>query len=440
MRSPLVHALLTSPLAAYFVNHDEEKITVEDPLFLGLSLLALFLAATLLTLRKVVDEQPLSVLQTDQVKGVAILLVLVSHLYGYVLLVPSGELTRFRDISGSVGVALFLLLSGFGLCVSLRAKGLYHFFSKRIARIYVPILLAMTLEILLTHYLLHPETSLLAAFSKLVLSLPDVDRNLWFITFILFWYCLLYLLFVFGTSDGGKLFVLFGTALLFFVLPRLSSSWKVNAFSFPFGCCLGLYAPTVVAWLKALVRRPLALSLGPVLGLVLLALGVGAFLDRFTGSPVLTAGAGGLALAALAIGLWAAWDKRGSLFEIGSALLAVTSVVLYLKWVLQITWGQEEGLDWWVLVSLECLLYAAAVILLVQVLVKYELYSGFLSFVGGISFELYLLHGMFMYSYDFILFRGNLVVTFFIYLVLICLASVLLQKLSSVVVRLLPRS
>jgi peptidoglycan/LPS O-acetylase OafA/YrhL len=430
-------AWLASPL---FVNHDEDKIPLDNPLELCLFLLAVFLLATLVTLRKSPGEQPLSVSQTDQIKGVAILLVIVSHLFGNVLSVPEGELVRFRGISGSVGVALFLAFSGYGLCFSLCAKGLHQFFSRRIARIYLPILFAMTLQIFLNRYLLGSPTSLPAAFAKIITSPPDVDRNLWFIIFILFWYCLLYLLFAFGTSDGGKVFVLFATALLFFLLPRLSTSWKVNAFSFPIGCCLGLYAPAAVERLQEIVRAPLAAFAGLVLGVVFLALGVGVFYDRFTGTPTLTAGAGAVVLVAGAVGLWAARKKLGSPFEIGSAVLAVTTIGVYLRWVLEVTWGDEGGLDWWLFIGLEVLLYGTAVVLLMLLLVRYEVASRFLTFVGKISFELFLLHGMFLYSYDFILFRGNLLATFLVYFVLVCLASVVLQKVSSAADRLLPRS
>lgn len=432
-------SLLAGPLAALFVNHDEVKIAVDNPVLLNAALFGILLAAVVLTLKKAPGDEPLSVLQTDQVKGAAILLVLVGHLYGYAV-EDYPQMAYVKEVAGSVGVALFLVLSGYGLCVSLQAKGLKNYFSRRIARIYVPVVLAMTLEIALNRILLQEhKTSLAREFANIVINLAELDRNLWFITFILFWYILLFALFTFGTSDQGKLVALFVTALLLLTQPKISTSWKINAFSYPLGCWLGLYSSAAVAWLQAVLRRSIVMLVLLIAALVLLALGARAFRGRFENSPVLTAGFAVVALAVVIFWLRAARAGRAPLFEVASALLAIVPVGFYLRWALDTKWGQEEGIDWWAFTNLEILSYAAAVMFLVLLLVKYGLQSRLLRFVGKISYEIYLLHGMFLYSYDFILFRGNLIATFFVYVAAVCLASVVLHKLSALATRLLPR-
>jgi peptidoglycan/LPS O-acetylase OafA/YrhL len=61
--------------------------------------------------------------------------------------------------------------------------------------------------------------------------------------------------------------------------------------------------------------------------------------------------------------------------------------------------------------------------------------SLFFNFLGKISFELFLVHGALMYSYDIILFRFPLYFSFFLYLGFIIFLSYLLNKLFGVLSR-----
>ena len=75
----------------------------------------------LISFRKSVREQPLSILQTNQMKGIAILIIIVSHVaqaLGY-----PGYLSLFHHL-GFPSVAIFLILSGYGIFLSLEKKGL----------------------------------------------------------------------------------------------------------------------------------------------------------------------------------------------------------------------------------------------------------------------------------------------------------------------------
>lgn len=55
--------------------------------------------------------------------------------------------------------------------------------------------------------------------------------------------------------------------------------------------------------------------------------------------------------------------------------------------------------------------------------------SPFLKFIGKYSYEIFLLHGVFMIKYDFILFKGPLFLSFWPYFLSILLLSIIMQKM-----------
>lgn len=80
----------------------------------------------------------LSLMQTKSLKGLAIIMVVISHV-GPVFGVS------FVNILGPIGVALFLYLSGYGLEKSYEKNKLEHFLSKKIVKIYIPYLISVLL-------------------------------------------------------------------------------------------------------------------------------------------------------------------------------------------------------------------------------------------------------------------------------------------------------
>lgn len=68
---------------------------------------------------------------TDSLRGIAILLVITSHIAGAIG-------TNLCTPLGGIGVALFLFLSGYGLNESYKAHGLKLFWIKRITKVLLP--------------------------------------------------------------------------------------------------------------------------------------------------------------------------------------------------------------------------------------------------------------------------------------------------------------
>jgi|GEM_PF-1415633 len=413
-----------------FENHDQIKLHVESPLLLVAFLFCFFAVLTLLGLRRHSKDVPFSVPQTDHMKGIAILMVLVGHLIGHAL-ADYPSLQPFRHL-GSVGVTVFLVLSGYGLSQSLKRKGIQGFFFQRATRIYIPVFLVMVPEVLLTHFLLTPEASLPREFARIVVNLPAVDRNMWFVQFIFYWYCLIFITFRLNLSDNGKVTVLFLVALAILTIPRLSPSMKLNAFSFPLGCWMGFNSHTLAERTKRFVGNNPLLVMSAAVGGIFLSQVTLELSDRFM-APGFT----GMALLVLlcAIGLVSYLFIRKIKIHAAREWIAVLFVLAvtgpYLLWVFHEVVVGRENMAAWVFGNLACLFLSGTVILIPTFALRFGLSSRLLMYAGGVSYEMFLIHGMFMYSFDFILFRGPLLVTFPIYFACMCLLSSGIQRLGN---------
>ncbi len=408
-------------LASLFVNHDQTKIQVAEPIILNLSLFFVFSFLILISCRKTIDDRPLSILQTNQMKGLAIIVIILAHLSIYTL-EKSNVLQGFYAFSAG-GVALFLIISGFGLSISIEKKGIENFFSKRVIRVVVPLVFAMLMEIFLNHMLLHKKSNFLLDIAEIFFNISNVDRNMWFIVFILFWYCLTNLVFRLNLSNQTKIIFLCSVSTVFVVIPQIPVYWKANALSFPLGYWLGLNSRFVVERFNDLLSGKIATLMSIITPVILLVIPTKiVFLIL------------GIAAVAHLIFVLKINVKFNNPIETISLCLTIVIVSFnYLGWVFDdIIIGKHHNIVWSIVNSLTAIFYAASMCSLVSLLVKFKRASLFLSFVGENSFELYLLHGMFMYSFDFILFRGNVAVTFFVYFLAICLASIVLRQLSSI--------
>lgn len=423
-------AFFSLNLHPLFVSHDLVRLRVASPLLLAAFLFGFYALLAVASLRRRPGDAPFSIVQTDQMKGIAILMVLVGHLFGHAL-EPYPGLDRLRHL-GTVGVTLFLMLSGYGLSQSIQRKGIHQFFFRRVARIYIPVFLVMVPEVILAHMLLRPDTGLWRDVARIVVNLPAVDRNMWFVQFIFFWYGLIFIVFCLKLNDKGRLTVLFLAALAMLAVPRLSPSMKINAFSFPLGCWMGFRS----AWLKdrvgGLVARRLPLLTG--------AAAAGIFLSQVTfalSDRLMAPGYGGVGILSLVCGTGGLahryYRKRGIRFsrEMFSVLFIFAVIGPYLAWVFHDALAGRENMAAWFFGNLAALFLSLTVVLLPTLGLRFGVFSRFLVYCGGISYEMFLVHGMFMYSFDFILFRGPLAATFPVYFGCMCLFSSGIQQLGN---------
>jgi peptidoglycan/LPS O-acetylase OafA/YrhL len=415
-------------LSVLFLNHDFTKIQVAHPIILNLSLILFFTTLTLITLRKTIEDKPFSVLQTTQIKGVAILLVIIGHL-GFHTIEKMTDLSFFMRI-GPAALPLFLIVSGLGISSSLEKKGIKGFFSKRVTRVYLPVFLAMLLEIFLLHTLGSTENNLLVDIARIFYDLENLDRNMWFVIFIMFWYCMTYLVYWLNLSNTKKLIFLCSVSLIILSIPQVSGLWKANALSFPLGCWIGLNLPLITQQTKTLVTKKFVIYISLIVSCILLSKLIG-YLANLHIMVVIILGS-----SLLAIGYTIYKVKRKIKLSLSTETIETVTLfsiitIIYLNCSHWFPEYSKYNVAKNIIENIYSISLAVAILLLITLMVKLKLYSYFLNFIGEVSFELYLLHGMFMYSFDFILFRGNLCFTFYIYFLALCITSMYFRRLNS---------
>jgi peptidoglycan/LPS O-acetylase OafA/YrhL len=176
-------------------------ISISNPVISTQIFLAIFAIALFLSIRKKKDPDLFPLSLTQELKGLAILAVVFSHV-GYFLSNDHRFLFPLSIIAG-VGVDLFLFLSGFGLCISALRKNLSirEFYEKRLLKLFTPFWIVIIILFLLDYFLLHISRSphyitksLLGIFTNADLF-QDVNSPFWFLTPLLFYYLLFPLVF-----------------------------------------------------------------------------------------------------------------------------------------------------------------------------------------------------------------------------------------------------
>ena len=170
------------------------QINVPDPGLQTLIFTSIFIVAILVFIRKKKDKTFFSMETTNELKGFAILAIVLSHI-GYFLSTNTQFLFPLSVLAG-VGVDLFLFLSGFGLAMSAMRKTLSpaQFYLKRVVKIFIPLWIVLAGFFLLDWLVLHqtyPVTEVWQSFFGFFREADlfgDVNSPLWFITLIVFYY------------------------------------------------------------------------------------------------------------------------------------------------------------------------------------------------------------------------------------------------------------
>jgi peptidoglycan/LPS O-acetylase OafA/YrhL len=140
---------------------------------------------------------------TNQLRGLAILMVIAGHM----------ELTSALNNSGGWGVAIFLMLSGFGLTLSYQKKGLKNFFRKKLFKVLLPYSAVTIILLAADKVIFHRQYGILKSLLA-ILGLgfrSPVDGTMWYVTYILIWYLVFYCIFRLNINFKLKL-VLTGLA------------------------------------------------------------------------------------------------------------------------------------------------------------------------------------------------------------------------------------
>lgn len=296
--------------------------------------------------------------------------------------------SHFWNDLGGVGVAIFLFLSGFGVYESAKLKGVDSFISNKIKKIVLPFLVIFALYRLVSFQ---------------VFGARLTDPSFWYIPYLLFWYLVFYIFWRFGLRAKKIVWSLFLASLLV-VIFQLSDHGIVNLISFPAGVAASVYYLNLEEfWRKTQeTKTKKFIFMGMLLILALIARILVDFVVQTTVSKLIL----GLIFIILS--------------EVYSYIMSAPSKINYLVWLilpfaLNLIFGPKT--TYYLEYSSFYLLMTIFIVFTLQLInQKYSSFSKIFFFLGTISFELYFLHGTFMYTYDFILFRGPLELTFLIYL------------------------
>lgn len=331
-------------LPAFLNNYEKVKLVVPDPATEN-ALIGTILLLCALCLLRTRPSTPLDQTQTQQARGAAILLVMTSHLWVHVVA------TTQVPVFGGTAVAIFLALSGYGLFCSTGRKKIEarSFIARRASRVLIPYWLASVL-ILGASYMLLGERLDTATLLETMLGINLIqatwttDYTRWYITFLLISYVFFFISFRWvGTRHGlAILFSLFGLLYLARLMKLFPLGLGGQIFAFPFGCFIASQRERIIPFLQDW-RILLCACTGTVLGLYL------------------TSQMSNMAFGELNSGI--------RLMLHGSAIV--------------------QGL-----------LAAVAMCLVFVVLGRFGRVSTFLTFVGSISYELYLLHGPLLIKYN----------------------------------------
>jgi peptidoglycan/LPS O-acetylase OafA/YrhL len=210
---------------------------------------AIFFVAILLSLRikKVGELFPIS--QSQELKGLAILLIVFSHI-GYFLVADHSFLFPLTILAG-VGVDLFLFLSGMGLTASALKKPLsiFNFYKKNLLKLLTPFWLSLIIFLSLDYLILkiaYSQQFVIKAFLGFFPSADlyrDLNSPLWYFTLILFYYLVFPLFFSKKRPWLSALFIYAVTYIIlkqnFAVFSWVSYFYNLHIIAFPLGIFTG---------------------------------------------------------------------------------------------------------------------------------------------------------------------------------------------------------
>jgi peptidoglycan/LPS O-acetylase OafA/YrhL len=200
----------------------------------------------------------MSVDYTSFLRGIAILMIILMHTSG-----NSG--VRIFTPLGGIGVALFLILSGYGLTESYKKMNLQGFWKKKLLRIWLPYFLFLVVFTVVTS-----DCKRILSIDFL-LDVLCLKTSFWFIGFLVWNYILFWIVFRFKILKTYHFvpFLLFAVYIFIFQKRIMAE----QALSFYSGVCLSLYA-NEVKYLIENKKRLFNLSVFAILVISVLFLGI----------------------------------------------------------------------------------------------------------------------------------------------------------------------
>jgi peptidoglycan/LPS O-acetylase OafA/YrhL/lysophospholipase L1-like esterase len=221
-------------------NYEVDKLVINHPEWVNAALLGGILILSLALLKRERTGCFAPAL-TNQIKGAAMLLVVIGHVWTYV------TDQRVTLVLAAQAVFVFLLLSGFGLSMSSKSKPLRldHYVKRRLSRVMIPywlataIILAMDKSLLARTYQFH-EILLTFVGVNVSPALRHLDFVRWFITLLLTWYVLFFVFNRLSSRKGSIGWMLLAGLVLsgLSLLDVFPFGAPYHIMAFPLGCLL----------------------------------------------------------------------------------------------------------------------------------------------------------------------------------------------------------
>lgn len=173
---------------------------------------------------------------TTVAKAIYMLLVLANHVV--LEFQHHTMLTTFTHNICHVGMFGFLFLSGYGLSVSNSNNGLEKYWEKKIEKIYIPAMLAVTACILFRKILFGVEYNRYEVFNEIFLF-PEYPKTIgifWFLKILFIWYLIFFLVSKF--IKRGKRYIvswIIILLLMWYVMPEIYGLSNTYGWAFPMG-------------------------------------------------------------------------------------------------------------------------------------------------------------------------------------------------------------
>lgn len=283
-----------------------------------------------------------------------------------IILVILGHANLIKE-GGAWGVSLFLILSGFGLMLSYLKNGLNNFFIKKIRRVILPYSFVTFLCILADKLLFHKNYGL---FKSLIYVLgfgfkSPVDGTMWYITYLIIWYITFYIIFKFDIKLRLKIVFIFIAAISSYIL--ISNILPNTTVIRNYSFCF-----------------PLGVIVGYNFKNIIMIKSI--YLKKY--------------------------------LLILSLILMITFTVFQKHFLI----GKDQ------INSISVIAFGLGCICIISFLNLYIMKLDFLNIIGHISYELYLLEGIFLWKYNFIFnLAFNIYIKISIYCIFIAILSILLK-------------
>lgn len=269
-------------------------IDVSNPIQQTVYFSLIFVLIILMSIRLKTDQRQLSISTSNQIKGFAILSVILAHI-GYYLARDHQFLFPLSVLAG-VGVNLFLVFSGFGLTQSTFNKSLpiWQFYKRRLQRIYIPMWLVLTVILLAGWLVTHQTYDWVSIMQSYAGYFPradlyhEINSPLWYFTFIALYYLIFPIVTKIPISYLWPILIWWLSTWMLTLQPNidLRNLYQSHLLAFPLGMSLAILTNKLPRpkmhlskWLVWSIQAVGIVILGLIIGYTAINSGVGHGID-----------------------------------------------------------------------------------------------------------------------------------------------------------------